>query len=84
MNTYTYPYTPRGPQTDTYHGRTVPDPYRALEDLDSLTTQAWIARQNELTESITGSYPHRTEIRKRLEDMWNFARSRLPVYRGGS
>lgn len=80
----TYPYTPRGSESDTYHGYTVPDPYRALEDVDSLTTQAWIARQNELTESLTGSYAHRTEIRERLEHMWNFARSGLPLYRGGT
>ncbi|TVQ27580.1 MAG: S9 family peptidase [Spirochaetaceae bacterium] len=84
MSTFTYPHAARGTQTDRYHGRDVSDPYRALEDADSLTTQAWIARQNELTGSIIGAWTHRHEIHERLERLWNFARAGLPVYRDGA
>lgn len=84
MSTFSYPHAERGTQTDSYHGHDVTDPYRALEDTDSLTTQAWIARQNELTASIIDSWAHRPAIRDRLERLWNFARAGLPVYRNGA
>ena len=50
-----YPTPPTTDQVDVYHGTTVADPYRPLEDSDAPETRAWIAAQNELTaRSSTG------------------------------
>ncbi|MGN6678341.1 MAG: hypothetical protein ACTHKL_11175, partial [Streptosporangiaceae bacterium] len=34
-----------GPETDDYHGETVADPYRWLENTNAPETAAWIAAQ---------------------------------------
>ncbi len=47
-----YPAAPRGDVIDVYHGRTVPDPYRWLEDGDSPATRAWIEAEAGLTEQF--------------------------------
>ena len=46
---FSYPPTRRCDQTDTYHGVTVADPYRWLEDPNSDETKAWVEAQNEVT-----------------------------------
>lgn len=45
----------RGAVTETLHGVTVEDPYRALED-DSPETEAWIQAQTERTEQALARY----------------------------
>ncbi|MFL5479212.1 MAG: hypothetical protein ACJ79X_09355, partial [Gemmatimonadaceae bacterium] len=40
-----YPSATRGTQTDVYHGISVADPYRWLEDVDSPATREWVAAQ---------------------------------------
>ena len=39
-----YPSTARGNQVDVYHGVSIADPYRWLEDTDSPETKAWLWR----------------------------------------
>lgn len=46
-----YPPTAKGREADDYHGETAADPYRWLEDTTATQTAAWIAAQNELTQS---------------------------------
>ena len=41
-----YPITARVDVSDNYHGKTVEDPYRWLEDLNSKPTRDWVAAQN--------------------------------------
>ncbi len=76
-----YPTTDRGEQVDIYHGQSVADPYRWLEDVDSKATKAWIQRQNQLTFSLLEKIPERESIRKRLTELWNYERFGLPVKR---
>ena len=43
------PATPQGDDADVYHGVTVADPYRWLEDGESPETVAWVAAHNQRT-----------------------------------
>jgi prolyl oligopeptidase len=77
-----YPDTRRGETTDDYHGTTVADPYRWLEDPDTPETRAWIEAQNRVTESYLSEIPARSKIRKRLTALWNYERFGLPWSEG--
>ena len=44
----TYPPAARGTQVDVYHGVSIADPYRWLEDTDAPATRAWVEAENKL------------------------------------
>jgi prolyl oligopeptidase len=73
-----YPDAPRVDQIDDYFGTRVADPYRWLEEVDSPQTQAWIAEENALTESVLATVPQREAIRARLTEVWNYERRSVP------
>jgi prolyl oligopeptidase len=77
-----YPEARRGDVVDTYHGTTVPDPYRWLEDPDSPETRTWVDGQVSLTEDFLSDIPRRTVLSERLAKMWNFERFSSPSKRG--
>src|SRR3990170_8901050 len=83
MPKITYPPTRKSDQVDDYHGVIVPDPYRWLEDSDSPETRVWIARQNEVTYSFLEKIPHRSRIRQRLTELWDYPKAGAPIQRGG-
>jgi prolyl oligopeptidase len=68
---------------DDYHGTTVADPYRWLENVDSPATKAWVEAQNRLTDSFLATIPQRTAIRNRLTQLWNYARYSAPFKENG-
>jgi prolyl oligopeptidase len=76
--TLTYPVTAKGTQVDVYHGTSVADPYRWLENPDSPETRAWIQAQNRLTFGYLGAIPERNAIRDRLTRVWNYAKFGVP------
>ena len=78
----TYPTTRKGDQVDNYHGVTVADPYRWLEDLDSEETRNWVEAQNRLTNSFLNDIPARAKIRERLTRLWNYERFGVPFREG--
>jgi len=77
-----YPTPPTVDQVDVYHGTSIADPYRPLEDSDAPVTRSWIAAQNELTERILGAAATRPAIRERLAQLWNLPRTGVPWRRG--
>jgi prolyl oligopeptidase len=55
--------------TDTYHGVTVVDPYRWLEDSGSDEVKAWSAAQNARTRALLDADPRRSALRDELTRM---------------
>ena len=78
-----YPSATRGTQVDVYHGVSIADPYRWLEDTDSPETKAWVEAENKLSDSFLASIPERPAIKNRLTQIWNFARYSAPFKEGG-
>jgi prolyl oligopeptidase len=76
-----YPPTPRVDQVDTLHGTKVADPYRWLEaDLRTSNQVAnWVKEQNEVTSAYLNGVPERTEIKRRLMELWNYEKISPPA-----
>jgi prolyl oligopeptidase len=62
------PYSAVEPVTEILHGVSVTDPYRWLEDQDSLPTRAWIEEQTLYARAYLDSIPGRELIRKRIRE----------------
>ncbi len=80
-----YPQVQRGDQLDVYHGTEVADPYRWLEQdvRQSKQVADWVAAENKVTFGYLESIPQRETIRRRLTELWNYARYSSPSKRGG-
>lgn len=78
----TYPVTRKVDTVDNYHGKKVPDPYRWLEDDNSADTKSWVDAQNAVTQSYLASIPYRPQVKKRLEELWNYPRYGTPFREG--
>jgi prolyl oligopeptidase len=74
-----YPDTHRDQTVDDYHGTSVADPYRWLEDADSPQTAAWVAAENEVTFNYLNQIPERDAIRQRLTELWNYPKTGAPT-----
>ena len=81
---YTYPVATKGDVTDTYHGQTVADPYRWLEDPDSPETKAWVKEENLLTRQYLDEFKGRGSTKDRLRELWDYSRYSLPHKHGSS
>lgn len=77
-----YPETKKVDTVDNYHGTAVADPYRWLEDDNSEETKAWVKAQNEVTENYLAGIPYRKEVKKRLEELWNYPKYSSPFKEG--
>jgi prolyl oligopeptidase len=73
-----YPAAERGPQVDVYHGTSIADPYRWLEDTDSPKTKSWVEAENQVTFGYLGTIPERSSIRARLTQVWNYPKYDVP------
>jgi prolyl oligopeptidase len=77
-----YPVTQKGDQVDVYHGVSVADPYRWLENPDSPETQTWITAQNKVTQGYLSQIPEREAIKQRLTQLWDYEKYGTPFKRG--
>ncbi|MET3876815.1 prolyl oligopeptidase family serine peptidase [Chitinophaga sp. OAE865] len=82
QQTLSYPESKKVDTVDNYHGTPVADPYRWLEDDHSAETKAWVDAQNKVTENYLSNIPFRKEIRKRLEELWNYPKNGAPTKHG--
>ncbi|MGK2856772.1 MAG: prolyl oligopeptidase family serine peptidase [Thermoanaerobaculia bacterium] len=80
-----YPATPTVPHADSYHGTTVADPYRWLEDDVRVSGEVanWVAAQNEVTFRYLEAIPERDAIRRQLTRLWNYEKYTTPGKEGG-
>ncbi|PIM52447.1 S9 family peptidase [Roseateles chitinivorans] len=78
-----YPATRKVEQTDNYHGTTVADPYRWLEDDNSADTKAWVQAENAVTDKFLAAMPQRLPARKLYTDLYNFEKFGVPYKEGG-
>lgn len=83
MHSSKYPSFARVDTVDTYGDVKVSDPYRGLEEIDSAATKAWIAAQNEMTQSVLATLPARDALKARMTELWNFERFGVPFSEGG-
>ena len=81
--TFTYPPTHKSDVVDDYHGTTVADPYRWLEDADSPETRRWVEAQNRITFAYLEQIPERERIRRRLTELWDYPKYGAPFKKGG-
>ena len=77
-----YPQAQKCDQVDIYHGVEVPDPYRWLEDPDSVETRAWIEAQNRITFGYLEEIPARDEIKDRITKLWDYEKYGMPYKKG--
>ncbi|HCI82537.1 MAG TPA: S9 family peptidase [Ktedonobacter sp.] len=57
---------------DNFHGTSVADPYRWLEDPASAETQAWSEAQNDAARAYLASIPVREQIQHRLTELYDY------------
>ncbi|HMC78441.1 MAG TPA: prolyl oligopeptidase family serine peptidase [Vicinamibacterales bacterium] len=79
-----FPYPPAradGP-VEILHGVPVSDPYRWLEDPDSLDTRAWVEAQNTLTRATLDG-PRRDALVRELTALFDYPRTSALLRRGG-
>jgi prolyl oligopeptidase len=80
-----YPQTATVDQVDDYHGVSVRDPYRWLEEdvRESPRVEQWVEAENKVTFDYLATIPERERITTRLRQLWDFERFGVPVKEGG-
>jgi prolyl oligopeptidase len=73
-----YPQTKKISVTDNYHGTSVEDPYRWLEDDNAEATKEWVKEENKVTFDYLSTIPIRDRVRSRLEKLWDYPRYSSP------
>lgn len=73
-----YPPTKKLDTFDVYHGDTIIDPYRWLEDDRSAETEAWVQEQNKVTQSYLSKIPFRKKIEARYRELFNYPKLSSP------
>ncbi len=77
-----YPRTEKREVVDELHGRSVPDPYRWLEDDTADEVEDWVRRQNEVTFDYLRNIPFRKSLRDRLRNLMDYRRYSAPFIEG--
>lgn len=80
-----YPTSKKVDHVDTYHGKTVADPYRWLEQdvRESAEVKQWVDAQNAVTLPYLEGLPNRKLIEERLTELWNYEKYGTPFKAGG-
>jgi prolyl oligopeptidase len=77
-----YPVTATVDTVDHYFGEALTDPYRWLENDTTKQTADWVKAQNDVTFAYLKNIPYRDNIKKRLEQLFNYERLSAPFKEG--
>ena len=77
-----YPITKKVSDADEYYGQKVADPYRWLENDKAPEVAKWVSTQNEVTNKYLQQIPFKEQIKKRLTNLWSYARQGAPFKKG--
>ena len=77
-----YPETLKKDVVDNYFEVDVIDPYRWLEDDRSKETEAWVKAENKTTFAYLNNISFRSDLKKRLEHLWNYEKISAPFKEG--
>ncbi len=78
-----YPQTKKIPVTENYHGTSIEDPYRWLEDDNADATKEWVKEENKVTFNYLSTIPIRDRVRSRLEKLWDYPKYSSPFKKAG-
>ncbi len=78
-----YPQARKDGVADDYFGTSVADPYRWMENLNSVEVKSWVEAENALTFKYLASLPLREQFRRRITELWNHPHVSAPRYEGG-
>ncbi|HKM43734.1 MAG TPA: prolyl oligopeptidase family serine peptidase [Limnochordia bacterium] len=62
---------------DDFHGTPVADPYRWLEG-SAPEVEMWVDEQHERLEQFFGESDHRSKLKERLTELWDYPRTLIP------
>jgi prolyl oligopeptidase len=79
-----YPATKKVDTVDHYFGKKIVDPYRWLEDDNSVETAEWVKAENKITYDYLSKIPFRDQVKKRLTDLWNYEKVSAPFKQGSN
>ncbi|CAH8674833.1 unnamed protein product [Schistosoma rodhaini] len=78
-----YPEIYKGESTiEEKFGVQIHDPYRWLEDPDSVRTKAFVKAQNLITEQFLNKCPYTSKIRDKLTAIWDYEKYSCPLKYG--
>ena len=80
--TIIYPITEKKDVVDNYFDIEVKDSYRWLEDDRSKETESWVKAENETTFAYLNNISFRSDLKKRLEYLWNYEKISAPFKEG--
>lgn len=78
----TYPDTKKVDQNDDYHGTSIADPFRWLENDTAQDVAAWVQAQNKTTFGYLEQIPFRKQIQDRITELINYPRLSSPFRAG--
>jgi prolyl oligopeptidase len=81
-NSVIYPETQKKEVVDNYFDIDVIDQYRWLEDDRSKETEAWVKAENKTTFAYLNNISFRSDLKKRLEHLWNYEKISAPFKEG--
>lgn len=67
---------------DEIHGMKIPDPYRWLEDPDSEETQAYVEKQNKISQPFLETCDEWKKLNEKLTKRWNYPKYSCPFKHG--
>jgi prolyl oligopeptidase len=73
-----YPEIKKVNVVDTFFNTAIDDPYRWLEDDNSIETKEWVERQNKVTFNYLYKLPYRYKLNKRLTELWDYPKAETP------